>query len=156
MRLIVKLAVQEDICLYETTTKRYMLEPTIEALHHGDWDDPKDNESITSYMKLRCKTPNSRKETSTLHLRSEAGSPSIEAIFIPLGWLVEVEKEVRPNGNQQERTTHYVVLWNISTKPYSLWIVYDYRSYDEEFDLCENNLPDEGIHNKMCQHEEDN
>ena len=160
IRLIVGGRVEGDILLFESTTKRYLLKRTIDAFHHGAWLDPPDGESITSYMKLRChKTDdNTNEEFSKLHLRSETSSPSIEAVFVPLGWLVEEEKEVPANGNQQgqRRTTHYVVLWNITTKPYSLWLVYDYHSYDDDCELTDNDLTDRGLHNKMFKSKEAN
>lgn len=48
---------------------------------------------------------------------------SIEAIFVPLGWLVESGIE---QGHKFKRITNYVVLLNISTDPISLWLAYDY------------------------------
>ena len=114
IRLMIGGRVEGDILLFESTTKRYLLQRTIKAFHHGAWLDPHDWESITSYMKLRChKTDNdTNEEVSEFHLHSETSPSSIEAIFVPLGWLVEEEKEVPVNGDHQQQrcTTHYVVL----------------------------------------------
>lgn len=143
--------VEDDILLFESTTKKYVLLLTIDAFYHSDWwNDPGNGGNITSYMNLQCrKTRDSTiEEASTLYLRSEASPSSIEAVFVPLGWLAEMEKEVPDNGYEQYRTTHYVVLWNLSTKPYSLWIVYDYY-YEDGMEYGDNHLTDQGLHNKI-------
>lgn len=79
--------VQGDILLFESTTKRYLLERSINAFQHGAWLDPPNDGSITSDMKLRChKTDNNKnEEVSILHLRSLTSLSSIEAISFPLG-----------------------------------------------------------------------
>lgn len=46
--------------------------------------------------------------------------------FIAIGWLVE------SNQAGFHRTTNYVCCLNLSTKPMSLWLIYDYRQPDPE------------------------
>ena len=41
-------------------------------------------------------------------------------MFIPLGWLAE-------QASHYVRPTRFVYLWNVSTKPNSLWLAYDYQ-----------------------------
>ena len=35
-------------------------------------------------------------------------------------------------ATKSERTTNYVLSWNLSTKPISLWIVYDYKTIEPD------------------------
>lgn len=48
---------------------------------------------------------------------------AVQAILVPLGWLVESGIE---QGRKFKRITNYTVLLNISTDPISLWLAYDY------------------------------
>ena len=46
-------------------------------------------------------------------------------IFLQLGWLVEKSKD------GPEQMTRYVVALNLSTNPFSMWLIYDYRQPDD-------------------------
>ena len=53
----------------------------------------------------------------------------VKAIFIPLGWLVEHERQELV---ERFRVTNYVILINVTTRPMSLWLAYDYHFLDED------------------------
>ncbi|KAL9605306.1 MAG: hypothetical protein Q9179_001480 [Wetmoreana sp. 5 TL-2023] len=54
-------------------------------------------------------------------------------IFVPLGYLIEPHEE-------GERITNYVWALNISTKPKSLWLIYDYVTIDKGWEDCQASL----------------
>ena len=60
---------------------------------------------------------------------TSSGGKSIEAVFMPLGWLVEIDTQSSP---PQRYVTNYSVLLNLSTKSVSLWLAYDYHPKDED------------------------
>ena len=53
------------------------------------------------------------------------------ARFVPLGWLQKSSLEADKDPTLKH-ITNYVVLWNTSTKPRSLWICYDYYRSDPD------------------------
>ncbi len=126
-------AVKEEILLFETATKKYLLDRTFAVLSHA-------KQFTLSYVNLQYQDVD--RKTRTLYSQEEPFK--VETIFIPLGWLAEVDKKT-----SNRRTTHYVVLLDITGKPSSLWIVFDYESLDEFFDLGQNKLNNLGLHNRM-------
>ncbi len=76
---------------------------------------------------------------------SASPTASTRAVFVPLGYLVE-HKTDTPKA---KRTTNYVVLWNVSTNPMSLWLVYDYWFLDTDNEMHWNKLGDEYYHNRL-------
>lgn len=59
---------------------------------------------------------------STIHPVSQAPLPSV---FLMLGPIIEESRS--STGELEDRNiTNYILLWNLSTQPTSLWIVYNY------------------------------
>ena len=171
--------VDEEICIFKNKTKRYILALTNVALQH-DEDAP----GLGSFTLLY--QPNSASvdivptidpeifeidydridygRYRTLSMRSfvkdldnAESLPHISAVFVALGWLVENEGFVQSGAEQtKRRTTNYVVLLNLSTKPISLWLMYDYHSMDEATEIRSNRLG--RYHNRLYnrQHGEPN
>ena len=54
--------------------------------------------------------------------------------FLALGWLVE-------NNQDGARTTRYVCALNTSTKPVSMWLIYDYRQPNDDDYLYTSDVP---------------
>ena len=52
------------------------------------------------------------------------------AKFVPLGWLEKSVSQAGRDVYSEKHTTNYVLLWNTSTKPQSLWVCYDYYTPD--------------------------
>ena len=64
-----------------------------------------------------------------LRPEEQVSAKDVPAKFVPLGWL---QKSVLQAGDvySAKHTTNYVLLWNTSTKPHSLWVCYDYYKSD--------------------------
>lgn len=73
--------------------------------------------------------------SSNLPKQPFASDPEVKGdFFLPLGWLVE------SNVNGTKRATRYVCMLNISTKPLSLWLMFDYLIKDNKGKAI--NIPD--------------
>ena len=113
----------EEIILLQTTTKKYTIRRSLDTLYHDD-DDPG----------LGCLFLTEEKSSAEpLAARSPTVLGAKPLVFISLGWIVEnnvndTDGDTHLRYSQQRRTTNYVLLWNISTNPGSLWMVYDYRT----------------------------
>jgi len=79
---------------------------------------------------------------------------------LAFGWLLEhlesedtFDTQKDSTEGPSKRTTNYVLLWNLSTSPTSLWIVYDFESTDYEILDSEDAVPVNDIvqdhHNKL-------
>ena len=64
----------------------------------------------------------------------------VKAIFIPLGWLAEHERQELV---ERFRVTNYVIFINVTTRPMSLWLAYDYHFLDEDNCLMVRSLMEE-------------
>ena len=85
----------------------------------------------TNYIKVEYEVKPTPETQCLLHFSSNLpkqeydSKPKINGdFFLPLGWLVETDK----NGSMF--ATRYVCMLNISTKPLSLWLMFDYLIKD--------------------------
>lgn len=149
----------EQIHLFSTATKRYILRRNHETFKHSitkpvrrlnlvcnDWNYSHNQDSRKV---SRDKTHNAGMSTTlTLGINlalQKLEDTTITVTFVPLGWLVEIPRGSTADGGELKVcTTNYVVLLNVSTKPMSLWLAYDYYTLNNEWD--HGNLFD--IHNK--------
>ncbi len=149
----------EQIHLFSTATKRYILKQHGHTFEHdggmlisrlnlvcNDWNYAHD---LGAREVSRDKTQNAGMST-TLTLGTDLDLQKLEdttiaMTFVSLGSLVEIPKGSTSDGGKLERCiTNYVVLLNVSTKPMSLWLAYDY--YTRNNDWQHASLFD--IHNK--------
>ena len=110
---------------FQNEKKKYTLERTFLALQHDDVVGPSND----------CHSLIKRDDRGGIQRVFVDSKPSV---FHALGWPVEkpvVEKTIVEKTETRCHplacTTNYVVLWNISTKPSSLWIVHDYVCIDD-------------------------
>ena len=150
---------QGDIPVFKHDGYEYTLRPAIELLHHSN-DYPG-----CHYFNLSYQDGDNR-ELLSFHNCDLPDSKTRAATFMALGWLRD-SYGASP-ATKSERTTKYIVLWNLATKPTSLWIVYDYKTLDPDWELqldCEcgsdctcgcylNKLQHRDFHNKMYQRKE--
>lgn len=107
-------------------TKKFSLRLDRGAMRRG-YDAALDHGFHLEYLR-DAKAEESQVNKATLMLPREKPLPEV---FMSLGWLEEFELE---NGDQftRRRTTNYAVLLNLTTKPASLWVAYDYYPCNSE------------------------
>ena len=117
------------IYLDEETHTHYTLLSSSDVFEGPAFDEDNEEEareqhgSGSVYWRLQSKgrgwfvAPTAKSEDGKEQWVAEANEGDV---FVPLGWLVE------RNEGGFHRTTRYVCTLNISTKPISFWLVYDY------------------------------
>ncbi|KAI4280542.1 MAG: hypothetical protein L6R38_004379 [Xanthoria sp. 2 TBL-2021] len=108
--------ISRDIPVMSYRGQIYRMKPSGDALRHTT-PKGKGPGTMTFYRQIRQKGGDVFPSLSALN---------IDHPFYALGFLVE------PSNEKAGRETNYVWAINISTKPWSLWLIYDYVSW--EFD----------------------
>jgi len=141
--------IYQEICLFkggkekDRSGKSYSLKLAQNSMNHG----AESSNLRGFYLQYLNKNVISELEEERLPKKKDwktfpEGSLASGHVFMPLGWLVEIE------GNPGEksckrRTTNYAVLVNLGTQPISLWLAYDYCPIGENLVLmprCLNNM----------------
>ncbi|MCJ1458936.1 hypothetical protein MMC28_009312 [Mycoblastus sanguinarius] len=145
-------SLREDVSLIQHQGIVYSLRPSESTLQHQRCSQSNDTNS-----RFRCfiyggggKDRDGMKlfaYRSQEEALSGSGRSSLDmtspAVFIPLGHIVERESHPK-YGTVPSRITNYVLLWNISTRPTSLWLAFDYYSADSERFFRHNRLGQPG------------
>lgn len=125
-------------CVFQNANKKYFLQTSGEALQH-------EQEDHTAYLSLVCddkEHPYYDGDDSVVDVFEKDSKQDrpfkvctrsyvekdkiVDAIFIPLDWLAESTQTSTSEGEADHwRNTNYTLLWNISTNPMSLWLVFD-------------------------------
>lgn len=135
-----------DLCVFMSSSKKYTLRLSMHTLHH---DLEGDIELGSGRFHLT--RPGSSAGRDFLCITQAVPEPPYEAsVFLALGYLVEHDL-VKTHSNSKSlvcpfRTTAYVVLLNTSSQPYSLWLAFDYVSYDADFNIVYQALDNRGYH----------
>lgn len=112
-----------DIPVMVYKNKTYYLRPNNHVLCH----DPPDigDEANTSYDQLHY----DGQEPTTSTFKSDFTQPGKGSgdFFLPLGHLVEPARDV----GGEIRVTNFIWALNISTKPPSLWLIFDYLTFTD-------------------------
>ena len=116
---------EEDIPVFKQDGYAYTLCPAIELLQHG-------NDFPGSYYFNLSYQDGDNRELLSFHNCDLPNSEPKAVTFMALGWLRD-SHEASP-APESERTTNYILSWNLSTKPTSLWIVYDYKTVDPDWE----------------------
>lgn len=142
---------KSEICILKNGNKFYTLKPSIDTLEHLD-DDNEDDTGLFTLIADPTSDPDQTcryeyqfddvpditdvhidhlqaPEVFSIKSSNKSANQLVECVFVALGWLAEHEiVETRDSKTQDKmRTTNYVVLLNLSTKPTSIWLVYDYH-----------------------------
>ena len=138
----------EPFHLFSTATKRYILKKHYFTFAHKGG-------TPVRWLNLVCNDfdhvhdPGTRKMSqdkarnagisTTLTLGTDLHPQKLEdtsaMTFLSLGWLDEIRTGSTADGGKLDRcTTNYVVLLNVSTKPMSLWLAYDYYTSNHEWE----------------------
>lgn len=67
-----------------------------------------------------------------LSVKDRVSAALLPSIFLPLGSIIEEARSLN-NRFEYRHNTNYRLLWNLSTQPTSLWMMYDYydiKNYD--------------------------
>ncbi|KAL8918611.1 MAG: hypothetical protein Q9208_007255 [Pyrenodesmia sp. 3 TL-2023] len=112
----------QDIPVVVHEGKRYSLRISTSALDHQLPDDEENHDLDTWFRQI------SYQDGSNHHLyrSSEKKEKEQPDSFLPLGRLIEPHE-----ADKGGRATNYVWAINISTDPWSLWLIYDYLSEDD-------------------------
>ena len=139
--IILAAKTEGDIVVFQNETKKYVLERSFAGLGHKDVIG-----TGNDYHNLISRDDHGKIQ------RISVGGSMKPSVFLALGWLVEKTKT--SNSVLDKCTTNYVVLWNISTNPSSLWIVYDYDSIHDDGEFRLNELGGEKYHNSLFYNED--
>lgn len=93
---------------------------TLDCLDHDHLASKEDQKSWTCFCRLDYEDQESKIGSS---IQFEATT----CHFIRMGWLVEQDMRTKSRS-----TTNYVLLLNVTTKPASLWLAFDYVWFDDE------------------------
>ncbi|KAI4121204.1 MAG: hypothetical protein LQ338_006495 [Usnochroma carphineum] len=134
-----------NIPLFENNNKKYTLQISHDVLEHEEENSPghnlftirwnRDAEHATkAYLYDNVDDPEcyvvpvvkslDTPETRTFSMIEDRNV--LPCIFVALGWLREEE-----TSQGRKRTTNIVVVLNITTKPASLWLMFDYHMADQ-------------------------
>ncbi|KAL8900918.1 MAG: hypothetical protein Q9207_005451 [Kuettlingeria erythrocarpa] len=119
-----------DIPVVVHKGKTYSLRTSTGALDHMQQIPDEDETDLETYF---CQIRYADEEDCKSHYSSSgAGKRKEEAdSFLPLGHLIEPDED-----DESGRLTNYVWALNISTHPWSLWLIFDYLSDDDYEDDC--------------------
>lgn len=136
-----------DICLFDASEaqgRKYALAPSCGPMNHGDEDFSIRGFTLHYLSEMAASTkcpeekgwPDEDSDWNTISIPTTVGEAhevksikdrSVKAVFMPLGWLVEMDTR---SSSSRRYVTNYAVLLNLSTKPLSLWLAYDYHPLD--------------------------
>ena len=109
-----------EVCVLRDKDTLYTMVPTFDALPHDHLASDEDQDSGTCFCRLDFKG----KEDSEAECSVEHNGAT--CYYVRLGCLVEQDISRKPRI-----TTNYVLLLNVTTKPISLWLAFDYLWTDE-------------------------
>ena len=129
-------SVRGEVCIYEDENAKYTLLHSLDLLDHNSDEEldedfrclvyAPDPENGAKRVPFHC-----YEDLQSYHAHSPESHKLVLAKFVPLGCIQK--RSLEANKDQKsKRTTNYVLLWNVSTKPHSLWICYDYYTRDDE------------------------
>lgn len=119
-------SVQGEVCIYNDGNAKYTLLHSLDLLdhHRGEEQDEEfrclvygpDPKYEAKRVPFHC-----YEDLQSYHAHSHESHKLVLAKFVPLSCI---QKRSLEAGKDQEskQTTNYVLLWNIATKPHSLWI----------------------------------
>ena len=129
-------SVQGEVCIYNDGNAKYTLLHSLDLLDHNRGEEQDEDFRCLVYApdpKYEAKRVpfHCYEDLQSYHAHSHESHKLVLAKFVPLGCT---QKRSLEAGKDQEskQTTNYVLLWNIATKPHSLWICYDYYTEDVE------------------------
>lgn len=111
-----------EVCVLRDKNTLYTMVPAFGGLDHDYLTSDEDQDSRTCFCRLDFKRQGFKAECSVEY--DEA-----TCYYVRLGWLVEQDV-----SNKSRITTNYVLLLNVTTKPTSLWLAFDYLGSDENGD----------------------
>lgn len=117
-----------DIPVVVHKGKTYSLRTNTGALDHQQQiPDEDENELETYFCQIRyADEEDCKSQYSSSEVGKQTGKPDS---FLPLGYLIEPDED-----DEAGRLTNYVWALNISTDPWSLWLIFDYLS-DDDFEI---------------------
>lgn len=140
---------QPDIPMLKTVDRSYSLRIEMDTMYQDL--EPEEDEEWSDLYSILC--PNSSSFQPYLdgdeHLNfldcvdpnvnlskgDRISSGSLPSIFLPLGPIIEEARSLN-NRFEYRYITNFKLLWNLSTRPTSLWIMYDYYN-PSNYDMWE-------------------
>ena len=112
--------IEDEVCILRDKDTLYTLIPDSGGLDHDDLASEEDRAAWTCFCRLDYEEEHS-------NAKSSVASKGATCHYIRLGWLVR--QDVR---TKSRITTNYVLLLNVSSEIPSLWLAYDYVSFDDK------------------------
>ncbi len=110
----------------------YILRPELDIFEYS-----KESVSDIYYRILKTSPSQKLKDRLRKNKTTSVRDPLVQKdVFFPLGKLYQVSKAKTDKVVLSDIKISYFVGLNISTKPQSLWLIQDYRAFDEKFGLA--------------------
>ena len=129
-------SVHGEVCTYNDGNAKYTLLHSLDLLDHKLGEEQDEDFRCLVYApdpKYEAKRVpfHCYEDLQSYHAHSHESHKLVLAKFVPLGCIQKRSLEANKD-RKSKNTTNYLLLWNISTKPHSLWICYDYHTEDVE------------------------